>query len=241
MAGVIWNSPFIKWEDHRAFFNYSVGVLDPSKKYYMCLSYAGDVKVTWGLPRNQTSWSSTNRFVPGRKINDGGVTVRVDLRTPTCEGFTDDTKFIYVPKDPDIAPPPTPPPRECAVGETKCVGEDLYWCRDGIWALQQYGSPACKPPTPPPTPPPEPPAPPALCPRGLIYTRGLFQKCDPGYYQGDLPGAGIPGMGMACICAEGYEPPHIEPDVTGIAKLFEYIPLLIIAAIVVAALGMFKK
>lgn len=114
------------------------------------------------------------------------------------------------------------------------------------------------------TPPPVeevPPPVPVTCPRGDIYTKPMFRSCDEGYYQGDLPGAGIPGMGMACICSEGYIPPHVEEDVNGVviveegiltkiipdidlsglSEIFNLLPMIILAAVGIAVLGMFKR
>ena len=108
-------------------------------------------------------------------------------------------------------------------------------------------------------PPPLPPPPEEKCPRGDIYTKPMFRSCDPGYYQGDLPGAGIPGMGMACICSESYIPPHVDDvngvveeegilakimpdiDISRLSKIFDLLPMIILAAVGIAVLGMFKR
>ena len=148
--------------------------------------------------------------------------------------------------------PVTPP-----VTPTLCPRGDMYSplpfqsCDPGYtskfdWRVLGYrcfcdingAGPPVEPPVEPPVTPPVTPPTPTPCPRGSIYTRGLFEECDLGYYQGDLPGWGVVGKGMACICAEDYVPPHEEE---GLGQLFAYIPALIIAAVAIAALGLFRK
>jgi hypothetical protein len=79
------------------------------------------------------------------------------------------------------------------------------------------------------------------CPRGLIYTRGLFQACEKGYYQGNIPGAGVMGMGQACVCAKGYELPHETKEGVGIEGITQMLPMIVIVAIIIAVLGMFRR
>ena len=57
-------------------------------------------------------------------------------------------------------PPTPPPPPECKEGETKCIGFDLYECKEGKWQLVKKNAEECgyKPPTPP-APPVTPPPP----------------------------------------------------------------------------------
>jgi len=156
-------------------------------------------------------------------------------------------------------PPVTPPAEVCPRGSMysplpfqSC---DPGYTRKFDWRVLGYNCFCTETGAVPPAPPVTPPViPPEKCSRGAIYTRGMFQECDPGYYQGDIPGAGIPGMGMACICAEGYIPPHIEeengilpgklfeiPDLSGISQIFNLLPFMVIAAIIIAALGLFKR
>lgn len=107
------------------------------------------------------------------------------------------------------------------------------------WEVYMEKIPEPIPPTPPEPEPPTPPTPTDKCPRGSIYTRGLFQECDVGYYQGDLPGAGLFGKGAACICAEGYIPPHENgDDGTTPGNIMTYV---IIGAIALIALMSLKK
>ena len=132
------------------------------------------------------------------------------------------------------------PDGKCSEGLTKKVDMGTFWrylkcTANGIWEkitdIAKDDTTTPPPPTPPPTPP--------TCPKGTIYTRGLFQECDTGYYQGDLPGGGLMGKGAACICAEGYKPD--EEDKPGLNQLFDYVPVLVLGGVVIAAIGLFKK
>jgi len=100
MTGVIWLCSFKEWVDNKAYYDYSVGALNPSKKYYMCLLYDDRVKASWGIALGLTSRTNIG-YCPASKIDNGDVTVRIDLREstpgPGCNGITDDTKFVYTP------------------------------------------------------------------------------------------------------------------------------------------------
>jgi len=87
------------------------------------------------------------------------------------------------------------------------------------------------------------------CPRGRSYTCGIFEDCDPGYFKVNIPSLGKWGIGWTCICEEHIEEYQEEqkrvipeiPGIPGLEKIFEYIPILIIAAIAIAVLGLFRR
>ena len=111
--------------------------------------------------------------------------------------------------------------------------------------------------TPPTTPPAEPTPPTAGCPEGLFYDATWYQACKEGYVEYSLKGHN------KCVCSakmaeakaqldalyvkeNGYGDGDGDGDgifagFEGIGNVTKYIPVLIIGAIVVAAIGMFKK
>ncbi len=69
-----------------------------------------------------------------------------------------------------------------------------------------------------------------------MYTRGLFEACDPGYIAQrgvDQQWWEVPNL---CVCTEGLEPPTKDA-----LEMSALIPLVLIIGAVLVVLGMFKK
>jgi len=142
---------------------------------------------------------------------------------------------------PGIEPPPPPPPPTCITegrwaGLTGicCAGlEKDFW---GFCRAPTPPEPVPPEPVPPEPVPPEPVPPPEACPRGPMYTRGLFEVCDPGYIAqrgADQQWWEVPNL---CVCAEGLEPPTEDA-----LELSALIPLVLVIGAVLLVLTMVKR